>query len=420
MRFLVLVFDNLRRNLGRTILVSFATMLIVFVSTCVFSVLSFLSYVTQEKAANLKAIVTERWQIPSQMPFSYATGLSEGAPHRPGDLTVAAQNSMTWSFYGGATDPDPAKRSINTILFAFCLKPRSLLEMMDGLDELKGQEREQFAAMVSKLENTRNGLIVGKDRLESLGKKVGDRITIYSFNYKEIDLEFEIVGEFPVGRYDNAAAMNIDYLINAMDAYPLSHAGKTHPMANKSLNLVWLRLPDQPTFQQVADQIMTNPAYKSPTAVKIETASSGIGTFLEAYRDLIWGMRWLLSPAIIITLSLVIAVSIFISVLERRMEFAILKVLGFRPWQILVLVVCEAVIVGGLSGLVSSGGTYLLINNVFGGLKFPIAFFPVFLISWQAWWWGPAIGVGTALAGSIIPAWQARNVRVAEVFSKIA
>jgi len=420
MRFLLLAFDNLRRNLARTIFTSLATMVMVLVVVCVLSILTFLSNVTTEKAANLKAIITERWQIPSQMPFAYASGLAEGAPHRPGDIRVEPKNAMTWSFYGGALDPDPAKRSINTILFAFALKPRSLLEMMDGLDELKGEEREKLEKYVEMMENTRNGIIVGKERLASLGKKVGDRITVYSFNYKGIDLEFEILGEIPEGRYDNAAAMNIDYLVGAMDAYPLSHAGQAHPMANKALNLVWLRMADQPMFQQVADQIMTNPAYQSPVAVKIETASSGIGTFLEAYRDLIWGMRWLLSPAILFTLSLVISNSISISVRERRLEFAVLKVLGFRPWQILSLVLCEALLIGTLSGLFSAGATYLLVNFAFGGLKFPIAFFPVFLISNSAWWWGAAIGAGTAFLGSIWPAWSARMVKVADVFSNVA
>jgi len=420
MRFLILVFDNLRRNIGRTVFTALATMVMVLVVTCVFSILTFLSNVTSEKAANLKAIVTERWQIPSQMPFSYATGLAEGGGYEADHVRIKPENSMTWSFYGGATDPDPKKRSNNTILFAFALQPRSLLEMMDGLDDLKGPERTQLEADVKKLQETRNGLIVGKDRMKNLGKKVGDRMTIYSFNYKGIDLEFEILGEFPVGRYDNAAAMNIDYLISAMDAYPQNNAGKTHPMANKSLNLVWLRMPDQPTFQQVSEQIMTNPAFKSPAAVKIETASSGIGTFLEAYRDMIWGMRWLLSPAILFTLSLVISNSISISVRERRLEFAVLKVLGFRPWQILMLVLCEALVIGTLAGVISAGGTFLLVNYVFGGLKFPIAFFPVFLISPQAWWWGAAIGAGTAFVGSIWPAWSARTVKVAEVFAKLA
>jgi putative ABC transport system permease protein len=71
-------------------------------------------------------------------------------------------------------------------------------------------------------------------------------------------------------------------------------------------------------------------------------------------------------------------------------------------------------------GLVSSIWTWHIINNVIGGVKFPIAFFPAFFIPIQALWWGPMVGGLTALAGSILPAWSARNVKVSEVFSKIA
>ena len=60
-------------------------------------------------------------------------------------------------------------------------------------------------------------------------------------------------------------------------------------------------------------------------------ASSGIASFLDAYRDLLCGMRWLLVPAILVTMALVIANAISISVRERRMEMAVLKVLGFSP-----------------------------------------------------------------------------------------
>ncbi|MDZ4689093.1 MAG: ABC transporter permease [Planctomycetaceae bacterium] len=419
MNLLRLVLDNLFRNPLRTIFTSLATMVMVLVVTVVFSILSFLSTATTEKAQNLKGIVTERWQIPSQMPWAYANGLAEGGPHRPGDQRVDPQDAMTWSFYGGSTDPDPKKRSINTILFAFALEPRDLTEMMDGLDDLQGEQKKQFDEVVAKLEQTKTGLIVGKERLANIGKKVGDKVKVYSFNYRGIDLEFDIVGEFPEGRYDPSAAMRADYLQSAMDAWSRENAGKPHAMAGKSLNLVWLRLKDRPRFDQVADQILTNPSYSSP-AVKFETASSGIATFLEAYRDLIWGMQWLLAPAILFTLSLVISNSISISVRERRMEFAVLKVLGYRPWQILFLVLTEAILVGVLSGTVSAGGTYLMVNHMLGGLKFPIAFFGTFYIAAAAWWWGAAIGGGTALAGSIGPAWAARTVRVADIFAKTA
>src|SRR5690606_19061787 len=129
---------------------------------------------------------------------------------------------------------------------------------------------------------------------------------------------------------------------------------------------VWLRVADMEAFNKVNDQIESSPYYANP-AVKCETASSGVATFLEAYRDLIWGMRWLLAPAILVTLSLVISNAISISVRERRQELAVLKVLGFRPLQILVLVLGEAVLIGGLAGLASSTLTYSVINYYFGG-----------------------------------------------------
>ena len=155
-------------------------------------------------------------------------------------------------------------------------------------------------------------------------------------------------------------------------------------------------------------------------AVKVETASSAVSAFLEAYRDLIWGMRWLLSPAILATLAMVSANAISISVRERRMEMAVLKVLGFQPGQIMQLVLGEAVFLGAASGMLSTTLTYAVVNDWLGGMKFPIAFFPVFLIPRAAIGWGLLIGAGTSLVGSILPAWSARTVKVAEIFSKVA
>jgi putative ABC transport system permease protein len=172
------------------------------------------------------------------------------------------------------------------------------------------------------------------------------------------------------------------------------------------------------SYSRVADQIMSSPFYSMP-AVKVETESSGVAAFLESYRDLIWGMRWLLSPAILVTLSLIIANAISISVRERRLEMAVLKVLGFLPNHIMLLVLSEAVLVGSLAGLASAAATYYVVNDVMGGLKFPIAFFPAFNIPLAAVGWGAMIGLGTSLAGSVIPAWSARSVKVSDVFAKV-
>ncbi|MFO0868319.1 MAG: ABC transporter permease [Pirellulales bacterium] len=417
MRFLLLILKNVRRNLLRSLLTAAGTMVLVFVVTLVWSVLDFLDQATSEKAQNLKTIVTERWQIPSRMPFAYAQTLTEGSPRQPDDIRVPPPDSMTWQFYGGTLDPK--NRTPENNLFAIAMEPEKLMTMMDDLDSLPPDKAAAFAEVVEKLKANKQGIVLGKERLRLIQKRVGERIKITSINYRDIDLEFEIVGLFPDGRYDLSAAFNRQYLNDAMDQYPATHGGKPHPMMSGSLNLVWLRVPDRDAFQKVREQIEESPLYANP-AVKCETAASGVSTFMEAYRDLIFGMRYLLAPAIIVVLSLVISNAISISVRERRTELAVLKVLGFRPLQLLLLVLGEALLLGGGAGLLSAGLTYTIINKWFGGLNFPIAFFSTFLIPVNAVWWGLAVGGLASLVGSIVPAWSAQRVKVSEVFSKIA
>jgi len=413
----MLILKNVRRNAIRSTLTAVGTMVLVFVVTLVWSILNFLDAVTAEKTNDLKAIVTERWQIPSQMPFSYSDSLSDGAARESKDIHPI--DAMTWQFYGGTVDP--AKKTIENMLFAFAMEPDKVGSMLDDLElkNLPPDKAQSLRDSIECLKEKRSGIIVGREKLAQIHKQKGDRFKLTSMNYKDIDLEFEVVGVFPDGRYDKSAVINREYLNAALDAYPRSHAGQKHPLADKTLNLVWLRVPDMLAFNTVQEQISRSPLYTSP-AVKCETASSGIATFLEAYRDLIWGMRWLLAPAILLTLSLVIANAISISVRERRLEFAVLRVLGFRPRQVLALVVGEAVLLGAGSGLFSTVATYTLINKVMGGINFPIAFFGAFFIPLQAIWWGLAIGVCTALAGSVVPAITASSTRVTEAFSKVA
>jgi ABC-type antimicrobial peptide transport system permease subunit len=87
---------------------------------------------------------------------------------------------------------------------------------------------------------------------------------------------------------------------------------------------------------------------------------------------------------------------------------------------VLILVLGESLLVGGLSGLLSAGAAYGFINGVLGGVPFPVAFFPKFQIPIHAFWWGLATGCTTAFLGSFFPAWRAKAVRVSEVFSRVA
>ncbi|MBI3866321.1 MAG: ABC transporter permease, partial [Planctomycetia bacterium] len=299
-------------------------------------------------------------------------------------------------------------------------QPEKIPTMVDELEDLTGPRRDELLQIVEKMKSQRNGVMLGTSVLKRLKKRVGERMKITSFNFRGIELEVEIIGATPEGtRHDTSSFMNAEYLNAAFDDYKAKNKNQPHPMADKSLGLVWLRFDTRSDFERAAAQIMNSPLYANP-AVKCEAASSAIATFLESLKDIFWAMRWLLAPAVLVTLSLVIANSISISVRERRMEIAVLKVLGFRPGHVLGLILGEAVLIGAASGLASAAGALLLVNRVFGGINFPIAFFSKFFIPVDALVWGLAIGTLTAFAGAAVPAWSARSVKVADVFAKVA
>ncbi len=408
----VLLLKNLRRNLVRTLLICVATVVLVAMVTLIWTVVYFMDQLTRERAKDLKIIISERWQLPSQMPPTHANYLNPNHGSFLSELAgkYTSQDFMTWSFFGGTTEP--GKYTRESIVFFFALDPHVIRSMMDDLDKFS-------PVLVQKLADNRRGCLLGKERMKMLNKVVGERFNIYSMNYKGIDLEFEILGELPEGRYDLSGIMNAEYFNEAMERYKSQHGGTPHPLDQKRLNYIWLRVKDRATFDEVGS-IIENASVFSNTPVKVETGSSGIAAFLEAYKDLLWGMKFLLVPTILIIMALVVANAISISVRERRTELAVMKVLGYRPGQILNLVLGESLLIGGLSGLAAVGLILYLVNGVAGGIKFPIAFFPAFLIPTWALAWGPAMGCLTALLGSFWPAWQARSVKVSEVFAKVA
>jgi putative ABC transport system permease protein len=179
--------------------------------------------------------------------------------------------------------------------------------------------------------------------------------------------------------------------------------------------LGWLKMDDQESASQssaVIEQHISD--------IKSEIASSGVSRFMEPYKALLNGLKFLLVPAILAVMTVIVANAISITVRERTREMAVLKVLGFRPPQILFLVLGEGLLIGILAGAVGAALTYVLVNYWRGGIKIPIAFFPVFFVPAQVFWWGPTLGAATAMLGGIIPAWTARKVRVSEVFAKVA
>jgi putative ABC transport system permease protein len=415
-RGVVLVLRSLIRSLLRTSLTYLAVFVLVFILTSVWSVLDFLSALTAAKDQNMKGIVTEKYQIPSQMKPSHLQGIKDqiaGLPpdQRPDNID---ENVMTWAFVLCTLDPN--KRTFQNSLFLFATEPEKLLKMMPGMEDLTGEERRQLEQASAAMARNPKAVVIGADRLRQLGKRVGDRMKVTSLNYQGIEFDFEIIGEFPAGsRWEQSAVMNRKYLDNEIDAYQ-GRTGKAHELADKSMNLIWVRLPNPRAFDTLSERI-SDPGKFAP-AVKMEIESSAYANFLSPYKTLISFMRYALAPGLLMITTLVASLVIGIGVRERRAEIAVLKVLGFRPWMVLGLVLGEALLIGTLSGFMATATAYSMVNAL-GGIPLPIGFFGKFFIPENALWWGAAIGGLTSLIGAILPSATAYRIKASQVFSRV-
>src|SRR5436305_12140251 len=145
-----------------------------------------------------------------------------------------------------------------------------------------------------------------------------------------------------------AAAMRYDYLASKLDEYQ-ARTGKPHPMVDRSVNLVWVRMPNKEGYQHLAEIVGQTSSFNNP-AVKMETFSAAVQSFMEPFKDILWGLKVLIMPAIVIIMCLVMGITITIGVRERWGEMAVLKVLGFQPWQAMGMIGSESVLVGGYGG----------------------------------------------------------------------
>src|SRR5262245_10003690 len=355
MKFFLLILKNLRRNKLRTFLTCLAVMVLVFVVTMIWTVVYFIDNFTKERSGNLKALATVRYDMMGRMPLSYADPLSQGAASKPGD--TRPKDSMAWQFYICALDTGKKVRENLVFLLACDATRLPRKEKKDGktilhkgfFDDLDPMEPE----LIEKLHETTNGCLLGRKRLKALNKQVGERFKVTATDFTGIDLEFEIVGVLPSGRWDENGIMNVRYLNNAIDAY--KGPGNTkHPLDQKRIDMFWMEVGNKDDFPQLVEQVNSSPSFQSPP-IRCATFASLVANFLDSWSGFIFFIQWVLVPGSMFSMVLLIANGISLNVRERIKEFAILKVIGFGPIYLLVLVLGEALLLGAGSGLIAGG-----------------------------------------------------------------
>lgn len=423
-----LVFRSLRRNLLRTALTYVALFVLTGMLTMLYGVVDTIGNLTKEKEDSQLVIMTEKFGIPSMMPPGYVNqlkGVMENKlppEYRPKDID---KSIMTWSFVGATLDE--GKLTKENSMFLFAIDPDVVGNGMmaeQGLsrEDLGDDDWERLLAVLEEVKKDKRNVVIGADRLETIGKKVGDEIKLYGTNYKGITFDCRIVGAFPAGsRMANNAAMRVDYLQSKLDEYK-TRKGEDHPWATRCTNLIWVRMPSKPAYQALA-AVVNEPGTFSNPSVKMETFSAAIGSFLEPFKDIFWGLKYIIMPAVVVIMCLVIGITITIGVRERWTEMAVMKVLGFQPWQVMGMIVSEAMLIGLYGGMLSTWTVYFLpvaVRAITKAIGVKIAFFEQFKSPEIILLYGPLLGLAVGLIGAALPSWNARKVKVSEVFAQVA
>src|SRR6266540_1093805 len=146
-----------------------ALFVLTLVLCLIYAVLYMIGNATSEKEANFKAIVTHKTTIPSQMPAGYYEQFKYACLHDlPPEMRPANgdKDIMSWSFVLGTTDKvNPRK---DNMVFLFALEPDKVMTMMDGLDDLTGEEKDLLERGCNAMMANPRAIVMSKSRLKSL------------------------------------------------------------------------------------------------------------------------------------------------------------------------------------------------------------------------------------------------------------
>jgi putative ABC transport system permease protein len=383
-----LVLRNIGRSKLRTALTAVAVMVLVAVYSVQTTITAKVGEMINKQSSKTKLLVSERWLLPSEFPVRYIPQFV----HLPG-----VADSSTWHLYHAYFDDSMQQ---DHAALGIATRPDNLSTMTQDLETLE-------PALVEAMKKEKTGVLMGSGVMEAMQWRVGDRFTAISSSHPGKDLEFKIVGVLPRGVWSPNFFFREDY-------YQEGTGDK------EKASFVWLRLNSADDADRVASQIQEIFASQQPT-LKVETESAGVARFARR-SQIVFSIIELVVAVLLIDMVIILSNSISITTRERRVEMAILKVLGFEPWHIIALVIAEAMVVGALSGAIGGALACLLSDLGTSGLlpAEVTTFCLIFPMSYIKIAQGVAIGAMVGFAGSCFPAFSAHRVKVSDVFVRLA
>lgn len=383
MKYLYLVWSNLRRKKIRTIL----TLLSIMVA---FMLFGYLGAIRQGFSQGIdvagvdRLIVRHKISIIQLLPEAYESRIEQ----IDGVIDAAHQ---TW--FGGIYQKP------SNFFAQMPVKPQEYLDMFPEF-LLSDEERQAWL-------KTRSGAVAGRGIANRFDWKVGDRIpinaTIWTRKGGERTWEFDLVGI-----YDGAEkGTDTSQFLFRYDFFD-----ESRQFAQGQVGWYTVRISDPDRAAETAALIDAEFA-NSPYETKAEPE----GAFLQGFANQIGDIGFIMMSivaAVFFTILLVAGNTMAYAVRERTNELAVLKAIGFTDRAVLGLVLGESLVLTSLGGAIGLFLAWLLVStgDPTGG-SLPMFYIPVKdLVTGVV-----LIGVMALIAG-ILPALQAQRLRIADALRR--
>ena len=379
MRFLPYIVKNALRNVRRLLLTVLSVAVSLFMFCTLMTVLTELERDDPSEVAHLRLVVRRATSLADPLPESYGPKLAA----IPG---VRAVHPMNW--FGGLYIDE------RNFFANFAVNPKTLFTLFPE-NVTTPSERDAF-------QRDRTGAMVGQTLAEQFGWKRGDKVTLLGTIYP-VDLEFTIRAIYTNDIDDRAFFFHQEYFEEAM-----GRPGR--------VGTFWLlaERPEQlPRIAETVDAMFRN----TDAETKTETEQS----FRNSFVAMLGNVKTLIisiCSIVVLTILLVTANTVAMTIRERAREIAILKTVGFRRRTILAMLMGEAAAIAVTGGLLGALGARVLYQTV-DLSRVMQGFFRHFLVTPTTIGLALLIAAGIGLASAGIPAWRAARVPVAEALRRL-
>ena len=384
MKYLRLVFSNLRRKKLRTAL----TVLSILVAFLLFGYLAAIRVAFNQGvdvAGVDRLVVRHKVSIIQTLPESYRARMEQ---------IDGVDRAVFASWFGGIYQKP------QNFFAQMPVEPEPFLDMFPEY-ELTEEAKQAWLA-------TRNGAVAGRGTADRFDWKVGDRIPLQATVWVKKDgsetWEFELVGIY------DGAEKGTD---TSLFLFRHDYFKEARRWGEGQVGWYWVRVDDPDRAVDVAAAIDAEFA-NSPAETKAEPE----GAFVQGWANQIGNIGKILTiilSAVFFTILLVAGNTMAQTVRERIQELAVLKAVGFTHRGVLGLVLaesCAMALAGGLTGLALAWVLITLKGDPTNG-AFPVFYFPTRDVVL-----GVILVLALGGAAGILPALQAQRLRIADALRR--